>query len=194
MYIYSQIEKGHTSNTMLITGIHKISKMKNHYIIQGFLALSFVSVVIFVSIALKKRNAKQQKKKYLHYKNNEIVLTPLVVITGCDTGLGYSIVMRYLTYDNCNESQNCSNVINLQIFNCKQIVPKHFAIVAFCLNPQGPGAKKLLQVALTNKKIKLFIKQLDLTDRDSIKNGVNFVNALLEYNIIENEEHNKYGK
>lgn len=193
MYIYSQIEKGHKSNIMLITDIHKISKMKNHYIIQGFLTLTFVSVVIFVSIVFKKRNAKQQKKKYLHYKNNEIVVTPLIVITGCDTGLGYSIVMRYLTYDNCNESQNYSNVINLRIFNCKQIVPKHFAIVAFCLNPKGPGAKKLLQVALTNNKIKLFIRQLDLTDKDSIKNGVNFVNALLEYNINENEAH-KYGK
>lgn len=194
MYIYLQIENGHKSNIMLITNIHKISKMKNHYIVQGFLTLTFVSVAIFVSIVLKKRKAKQQNKKFLHYKNNEIVRTPLIVITGCDTGLGYSIVMRYLTYDNCNESQNYSNVINLQIFNCKQIVPKNFAIVAFCLNPQGSGAKKLLQAALTNKKIKLFIRQLDLTDKDSIKNGVNFVNTLLEYNVNEKEAHNKYGK
>lgn len=192
MNIYSQIEKGHKSNTMLITDIHKISKMKNHYIIQGF--LTFVSVMAFLSFVLKKRNTKQQNKKYLHYKNNETVPTPLIVITGCDTGLGYSIVMRYLTYDNCNESQNYNNVINLQMFNCKQIVPKHFAIVAFCLNPQGPGAKKLLQLALTNHKIKLFVRQLDLTDKDSIKNGVDFVNALLEYNINENEAHDKYGK
>ncbi|XP_060844494.1 D-beta-hydroxybutyrate dehydrogenase, mitochondrial isoform X2 [Rhopalosiphum padi] len=111
---------------------------------------------------------------------------------GCDTGLGYSIVMRYLNGEHFNKNQKKSKIHDLLFFNNKVlIVPSRIAIVAFCLNPNSPGAKYLHQLSLKNNNIKLFVRQLDLTDTDSIKTGVNFINDLLQQNIDIIDSHDK---
>jgi len=177
---------------MSITEIFKMVKVKNHYVVQSCLVLSFVVVTTWVTISIfkKKKNRKQQNY------DDKIILTPLIVITGCDTGLGYSIVMRYLNDDHCNENKNYCQVYNhLSKFYFKKLtVPNKIAIVAFCLNPNSPGAKCLLQLSLKSNKIQLFVRKLDLTDSESIMNGVAFVKNLLEYDGIENKMPNKYSK
>lgn len=120
--------------------------------------------------------------------NDKILPIPLVIITGCDTGLGYSVVLRYLNENHYTMNQNYSYLYNLPGFNYKKlIIPSKIAVVAFCLNPTGPGPNCLIKHSLKNKKIILFVKQLDLTNSNSIKNGVTFVTDLLQ----ENYENNK---
>lgn len=126
--------------------------------------------------------------------NDKIIPIPLVVITGCDTGLGYSIVMKYLNEDHYTTNQNYSYLHNLPGFNHKKIIiPSKIAIVAFCLNPTGPGANCLIKQSLKNGKVRLFIKQLDLTNSNSIKSGVTFVTDLLQENFDENGKPSETG-
>lgn len=171
--------------------------MKNHYVIQSCLAISLVTVTTWVTKILRKKIKIRQNDNAQQCVNNKITSIPLIVITGCDTGLGYSIVMRYLKGEHVNKNQNDSKIYN--IFNNKAlIIPSRIAIVAFCLNPNSPGAKCLLQLSLENTNIQLFVKQLDLTDTDSIKTGVSFVTDLLQTNVDINYSHNeavffKYG-
>jgi len=127
-----------------------------------------------MSILLKRK----RRIRTLQDKNGNIIFIPLIVVTGCDTGLGYSIVMRYLNDEYRNEKYN-------KIFSYKTIVPKKIAIIAFCLNPKGSGASCLIKQS-ENSNVKLFVKQLDLTDTDSIKKGVTFIVDLLTKNIDEN--------
>jgi len=173
---------------MSITDTIKIVNVKSTLVITSV----FVAVLIGL---LKRRNVKQTNGTYLHSTKDEKKRTPLIVITGCDTGLGYSIVMRYLNYDYCNKNQNHCIPINSSLFSSKQqLVPNKIAIVAFCLDPQGPGAKNLLQLSLTNSRVELFVRQLDLTDHESIKIGTAFVNNLLEHNMNEIDLHNAYSE
>lgn len=163
--------------------------------LKSTLVITSIFVAVLIGILKRRRSVKQSNKTYLHSTNNKIKRTPLIVITGCDTGLGYSIVMRYLNYDYCNKNQNHCKTINLPLFNSKKlIVPNKIAIVAFCLDPQGPGAKNLLQSSLTNSRVELFVRKLDLTDHKSIKIGTTFVNNLLERNMNEIGLHNAYGE
>lgn len=169
---------------MSITEVLKIIKDKNHYTIRNCLVISMVSVVAWItkSVLLKKKIKTEQNNYNQQYENEKCI--PLIVITGCDTGLGYSIVMKYLNGGHCIENLNNVNTYNFPIFKSKKlIIPRHIAIVAFCLNPNGSGAKCLLQQSLENKNIHLFVRQLDLTDKDSIKNGVTFISNLLEQNV-----------
>lgn len=115
-------------------------------------------------------------------------LIPLIAITGCDTGLGYSIVMRYLNGLYCDEERSKS-------FDYKQLfVPQKFAIVAFCLNPEGLGGNRLIEQSLKSSGVKLFVRQLDLTDVHSIKRSATFIVDLLTENVDENGTPNKTGR
>jgi len=159
--------------------IFNITKPRNHYVLS-FLAFSLVPVMAWITSVLLKR-----KNHIVQDNNGKILLIPLIVITGCDTGLGYSIAMRYLKDEHCNKNYN--KLFNLLMFNYKKIIiPKKIAIVAFCLNPEGFGPNCLIKQSLKNSKVKLFVRQLDLTDSDSIKNSVTFIVDLLEQNIDEN--------
>lgn len=177
---------------MSIIEVLKIIKDKNPYAIQSCLAISAVSVAAWMTkLVLFKKNKKEQNN-YSQLYENEKIITPLIVITGCDTGLGFSVVMRYLIDGHCNENLNNVNSYNFPIFKPKKpIIPSNFAIVAFCLNPNGFGAKCLHQQSLKSKNIQLFIRRLDLTDTDSIEDGVTFISDLLEQNIEENSTSNK---
>lgn len=100
--------------------------------------------------------------------------------------------MRYLKGNYINENQKNGKIHDFLFFSNKSlIVPSRIAIVAFCLNPNSPGAKCLHQLSLKNNNIQLFVRQLDLTDTDSIKTGVNFINDLLQQNIDIIGSHNK---
>lgn len=182
---------------MSIMKIFQILNVKNHYVIQSCLAISLVTVTTWVTKILIKKIRMRQNDNAQQCVNNKIISIPLIVITGCDTGLGYSIVMRYLKGEHINKNQNVNKIYN--IFNNKAlIIPSRIAIVAFCLNPDSPGAKCLLQLSLKNTNIQLFVRQLDLTDTDSIKSGVRFVTDLLQTNVDINDSHNedvffKYG-
>lgn len=180
--------------------LFKLVKVKNQCVVQSCLIISMVSIATWMTIStmLKKNRKKQNDSQCI---NSEIIPTPLVVITGCDTGLGYSIVMRYLNGENLNDNENNYYIsMNFLTNNHKKlIVPRNIAIVAFCLNPNGPGAKQLLQHSLKNTKIQLFIQQLDLTNAESIKKSVEFVNTLLKKNYDESDTateigYYKYGK
>lgn len=173
--------------------IFQVIKVKNHIIHSG-LALSLISVTAWmtISVLLKRKNRKNDNGQ--HYTNDTLIPIPLVVITGCDTGLGYSIVMKYLKDDHCTTCQNSSYVYNLLGFNRKKLkIPSKIAIIAFCLNPNGPGAKCLIKLSFENRKIQLFVKQLDLTNSDSIKNGVMFITDLLQQNVDQNGKPNETG-
>lgn len=164
--------------------------MKNIYVVRTIILISVVSVTVWktISILSKKKTRKDQNK------NDQIILIPLIVITGCDTGLGYSVVMRYLNDGHSNENRTTNRIYNLLMFKRKQfIVPTKIAIVAFCLNPNGAGAKRLHQLSVDNNKIKLFVKQLDLTNTDSIKNCADFISDLLQQNVDENGALNENG-
>lgn len=159
--------------------IFNIIKTRNHYVLSG-LAFSLVPIMAWITSVLLKR-----KNHIIQENNGKILIIPLIIITGCDTGLGYSIVMRYLNDGHCNENYN--KIFNLLTFNYKKIiVPKKIAIVAFCLNPKGFGPNCLIKQSLKSSKVKLFVRQLDLTDSDSIKKGVTFIVDLLEQDIDEN--------
>jgi len=169
--------------------------VRNHYVIQSCLVISLVTVTIWITKILRKKinhNAQQ-------CVNDKISSIPLVIITGCDTGLGYSIVMRYLKGEHLNKNKNNSKIYNMLFSNNKALlVPNKIAIIAFCLNPNSPGAKRLVQLSLENSNIQLFVRQLNLTDNDSIKTGVTFVTDLLQQNVDTIDEHNetvvlKYG-
>lgn len=171
----------------------KVINDKNHFSIRSCLAITMVSVAAWLTklVLLKKKNNKEQNNYSQQYENEKIT-TPLIVVTGCDTGLGYSVVMRYLNGGHCNENLNNVHSYNFRIFKPKKlIIPSNFAIVAFCLNPNGVGAKCLLQQSLKSKNINLFIRRLDLTDKDSINDGVAFVSDLLEQNVEENRVNNE---
>jgi hypothetical protein len=160
--------------------------MKNFYDVRTYVFISVVSATVWITISIlsKKRIKREQNKK-------DQITIPLIVITGCDTGLGYSVVTRYLNNRNSNENRNTNRIYNW--FKCKKlIVPPKIAIVAFCLNSNGSGAKRLHQLSVNNNEIQLFIKQLDLTNTDSIKNGVDFISDLLQRNVDENGYY-KYG-
>jgi len=102
--------------------------------------------------------------------------------------------MRYLKDVHANKNQKDSKIYNFLFFNDKAlIVPSRIAIVAFCMNPNGPGAKSLIQLSLKNNNIQLFVRQLDLTDSESIKTGVNFITDLLQQNIDQFGKHNETG-
>ncbi|VVC31073.1 NAD(P)-binding domain,Short-chain dehydrogenase/reductase SDR [Cinara cedri] len=166
---------------MAISEIFKYIKVTN--IIAQCCLITSISVTVAISVLLHKRNRKKQ--------NENITLTPLIVITGCDTGLGYSIVMRYLNGSH-SPNQNYSKLFNGLFNHNKLKIPSKIAIVAFCLNLNSTGAKYLFQKSINNTNIELFIRQLDLTDKNSIKNGVTFIIELLENNLDENGKHNKY--
>lgn len=184
---------------MSIMKTFQIINVKNHYVIQSCLVISLVTVTIWLTTILRKKIKKSQNCNVQQCANNKIISIPLVVITGCDTGLGYSIVMRYLKGENFNNNQNYSNMYNMLFSNNKALlVPSRIAIVAFCLNPNSPGAKCLVQFSLKNNNIQLFVRQLDLTDTDSIKTGVTFVTNLLQQDVNIIGPHNepvvsKYG-
>ena len=177
--------------------IFQIINVKNHYIIQSCLVISLITVTTWITI-LRKKNKIRHNNNAQKYCNDKINSIPLIVITGCDTGLGYSIVMRYLKGENFNKNQKDNKIYNL-LFNKKAlIIPSRIAIVAFCLNPNSSGAKCLLQLSLKNNNIQLFVRQLDLTDTNSIKTGVTFVTDLLQQNFDIIGTHNetislKYG-
>lgn len=170
---------------MAIVEVLKIVKMKNLDVVRTFVVVSVVSVTVWITVSiLSKKNRREQNK------NDQII--PLIVITGCDTGLGYSVVMRYLNNGHIYENQNTNKIYNL--FKRKTlIVPTKFAIVAFCLNPNGSGAKRLYQLSVDNNTIQLFIKKLDLSITDSIKNGANFISDLLQQKVNENGVLNENG-
>lgn len=176
--------------------LFKLVKAKSQCIIQNCLIISTVSVVTWMTISAMLKRKNRNKLKDSQCINNETIPTPLIVITGCDSGLGYSIVMRYLNGEHLNVNQN--NLMNLQTYNYnKLIIPYNIAIVAFCLNPNGPGAKRLR--SLKNSNIQLFVKKLDLTNIDSIKKSAEFVNTLLKKTFEESGNANKisyfkYGK
>ncbi|XP_026817855.1 D-beta-hydroxybutyrate dehydrogenase, mitochondrial [Rhopalosiphum maidis] len=177
---------------MSIMEIFQIINMKNHYLIKSCLVISLVTVTTLITKVLRNKNKIRQKGNAQQYISDKITSIPLIVITGCDTGLGYSIVMRYLNGEHFNKNQKKSKIHDLLFFNNKVlIVPSKIAIVAFCLNPNSPGAKYLHQLSLKNNNIKLFVRQLDLTDTDSIKTGVNFINDLLQQNIDITDSHDK---
>ncbi|KAE9523969.1 hypothetical protein AGLY_015616 [Aphis glycines] len=138
---------------------------------------TYITVTTWITKILRKNNKIRQNSNARQFISDKITSIPLIIITGCDTGLGYSIVMRYLKGNYINENQ--------------KNVPNRIAIVAFCLNLNSPGAKCLHQLSLINNNIQLFVKQLDLTDTDSIKTGVNFINDLLQQNIDIIGSHNK---
>jgi len=172
--------------------IFQIINVKNHSLIKSCLVISLVTVTTLITKVLRKKNKIRQKGNAQQYISDKITSIPLIVITGCDTGLGYSIVMRYLNGEHFNKNQKKSKIHDLLFFNNKVlIVPSRIAIVAFCLNPNSPGAKYLHQLSLKNNNIKLFVRQLDLTDTDSIKTGVNFINDLLQQNIDIIDSHDK---
>jgi len=157
--------------------IFQILNVKNHYVIQSCLAISLVTVTTWIAKILRKKIKIRQNDNAQQCVNNDIMLIPLIVITGCDTGLGYSIVMRYLK----NEHKNQNNSKIYDVFNNKAlIIPSRIAIVAFCLNPISPGAKYLRQLSYKNTNITLFVRKLDLTDTDSIEDGVYFVKRLFQ--------------
>ncbi|XP_022178484.1 retinol dehydrogenase 7 [Myzus persicae] len=174
---------------MSIMKIFQIINVKNHYVIQSCLVISLVTVTTWITAILRKK----KKIRLNENVNNKIISIPLIVITGCDTGLGYSIVMRYLKGEHFSKNQNNSKIYhNLLFFNNKPlIIPNRIAIVAFCLNPNSPGAKCLLQLSVKYTNIKLFVRQLDLTDTDSIKAGVTFVTDLLQQNVDINWPHDE---
>ncbi|XP_060844492.1 D-beta-hydroxybutyrate dehydrogenase, mitochondrial isoform X1 [Rhopalosiphum padi] len=177
---------------MSIMEIFQIINVKNHSLIKSCLVISLVTVTTLITKVLRKKNKIRQKGNAQQYISDKITSIPLIVITGCDTGLGYSIVMRYLNGEHFNKNQKKSKIHDLLFFNNKVlIVPSRIAIVAFCLNPNSPGAKYLHQLSLKNNNIKLFVRQLDLTDTDSIKTGVNFINDLLQQNIDIIDSHDK---
>ncbi|XP_060858990.1 retinol dehydrogenase 5-like [Metopolophium dirhodum] len=168
--------------------------VKNH-IIQSVLVISLISVTTWMTKILRKKTKRRQNDSTQQYVNDKISSIPLIVITGCDTGLGYSIVMRYLKGIHDNKNQKDSKIYNFLFFNNKAlIVPSRIAIVAFCLNPNGPGAKSLIQLSLKNNNIQLFVRQLDLTDSESIKTGVTFITDLLQQNIDQFGTHNETGR
>jgi len=175
--------------------IFQTINVRSHYVIQSCLVISLVTVTIWITKILRKKisyNAQQ----FISDKKNSI---PLVIITGCDTGLGYSIVMRYLKGEHLNKNQNNSKIYNMLFSNNKSLlIPNKIAIIAFCLNLNSPGAKCLVQLSLENNNIQLFVRQLNLTDNDSIKTGVTFVTDLLQQNVDIIDQHNetivlKYG-
>lgn len=155
-----------------------IVKGQNRFI--SYFALSFVPVIVWMtSVLLKKKNP-----TVIRQDNSKTLLLPLIVITGCDTGLGYSIVMRYLNDEKHSE-----------IFNYKKLfAPRKIGIIAFCLNPEGLGANSLIKQSFKSNRVKLFIRQLDLTDTHSIKSGVTFINDTLTQNVDENGIPNKTGR
>lgn len=167
--------------------IFRYIEVKNN-IVQSCLITSISVVSILILLYRKKRNVNDY-----HNGNENNVSTPLIVVTGCDTGLGYSIVMKYLsgTHD---FHKNNNQVYNFPLFDHEKLtIPSKIAIIAFCLNPNGVGAKCLLQKSLNNTNIQLFIRQLDLTDKYSIKNGVTYITDLLQHSNDENK-HNNYSK
>lgn len=173
--------------------IFKYIKIKNHTFQSHLITYISVLVCMAISVLLYKKNKKTQNDNDYHKENENNILTPLIVITGCDTGLGYSIVMRYLSGAH-NSNQDNNKVCNFPLFNYNKLeIPSKIAIVAFCLNPNSIGVKCLFQKSLNNINIQLFIRQLDLTDKDSIKNGVIFITDLLKHNF-EEYKHNNYGK
>lgn len=175
---------------MAMSEIFKYIKIKNN-IVQSCLITSIS--VVSILIVLYRKNRKKQNVNDYHNGNENNVSTPLIVVTGCDTGLGYSIVMKYLSGTH-NLHQNNNKVYNFPLFNHNKLtIPSKFAIIAFCLNPNGIGAKCLFQKSLNNTNIQLFIRQLDLTDKCSIENGVTFITDLLQQSYDENK-HNNYGK
>lgn len=175
--------------------MHKMIKINNHSVIKSCWIITLVSVTTLITIIFKTLKKRQPTENDQNYRNNKLLPIPLIIITGCDTGLGYSIVMKYLNDDHYNKRQNYRKVFNFSLFSHKQIViPNKVAIVAFCLNPSGPGAKRLHKLSHENINVKLFIKQLDLTDTKSIKEAVHFVNDLLEHKINENNTNDTFSK
>lgn len=77
---------------------------------------------------------------------------PLIVITGCDTGLGYSTVVRYM----------------------KKNVFEKIAIVALCLNEKR--AKELIDQF---NNINLEAWSFDLRDSESINQTIVKINSLI---------------
>lgn len=172
---------------MGIVEILKIVKIKNLYAVRTYIFISVVSATVWITILiLSKKNIRREQN------NKNQIKIPLIVITGCDTGLGYSVVTRYLNNGHNNKNQNPNRIYNL--FKSKKlIVPHKIVIVAFCLNSNGSGAKRLHQLSINNNEIQLFIKQLDLTNKDSIKNGADFISDLLQRNVDENGILNEHG-
>ncbi|XP_003247453.1 retinol dehydrogenase 7 isoform X2 [Acyrthosiphon pisum] len=170
--------------------IFQIINVRNHYVIHSCLAISLVTVTVWMTKILRKK--KKRSHNAQQCVNNKIISIPLVIITGCDTGLGYSIVMRYLKGEHLNKNQNNSKIYNMLFSNNKALlVPNKIAIIAFCLNTNSPGAKCLVQLSLENNNIQLFVRQLNLTDNDSIKTGVTFVTDLLQQNVDIIDQNNE---
>lgn len=141
--------------------------------------MTSATVLITITIILKRMTPINSTDK----------LIPLVIISGCDTGLGYSLIMRYL---NSNGNQKKCKENTSFVFNSNKLVPNKFALIAFVLNPHGKGATHLIKQSLKNNKIELFVKELDLTNPDSIKNATIFVDKLLEKKLETG--HLKYSK
>lgn len=179
---------------MSVIEIFKTIKAQHPMPVNSFLVISGVSLATWTIHILLKR--KSQRKQYDNnqscFNNDKTIKTlPLVVITGCDTGLGYSVVTRYLSYKWCSKCQNNNKMIS-SIFGCNHlIIPSEMAIIAFCLNPDGPGAKRLKQESRHNKNIKFFVEKLDLTDEESIEKAVKFLVDLVNRNPDENNAHNE---
>lgn len=161
--------------------------MKNYGVLQSCLMISLVAFTAWLTSVFFQKNKKREQND-----NDKIMQTPLIIITGCDTGLGYSIVMRYLNNGHLDENQYFHKIFQFPMLSYKKnIIPKNIAIVAFCLNPSGSGAKRLLELSQKNSNIKLFVRHLDLTNADSITKGVTFVTNLLDQNFDENYTNNE---
>lgn len=172
--------------------VFKTITVQHRYFVHSCLVLSMVSITAWVTISmLFKRTHRKQSNNKQQCSNNKIEPTPLIAITGCDTGLGYSIVMRYLNGEHCVENHSDNQVFNFSLTNKRKLkLPSKIAIIAFCLDLNGPGAKHLLQQSLVKQHTKLFLRQLDLTDPDSIKQSVTYINDLVKGNLEDDTHDN----
>lgn len=154
----------------------------HNYGVQEIIIILMTSATVLITITIILR-----RMKPIYNPTDKLI--PLVIVSGCDTGLGYSIIMRYL---NGNGNQNnCKENIS-SVFKSENLIPNKFALVAFVLNPSGAGATHLIKQSLKNNKIELFVEKLDLTNSDSIKNATIFVDKLLEKKLKTG--HLKYSK
>lgn len=74
---------------MAIMEIFQIINVKNHYLIKSCLVISLVTVTTWITKVLRKNNKIRQNDNAQQFISDKITSIPLIIITGCDTGLGY---------------------------------------------------------------------------------------------------------
>lgn len=104
---------------------------------QYFIRLAFVAAITLTNLVYVVHNAQTIENT----KNN------VVFITGCDSGLGYSLAQRTAELG--------------------------FTVIAGCLDLQSKGALELQDAKFIRCKV-------DVTDLQSVKSAVAFVNDVLE--------------